>query len=81
MLRETSVLDDGWPRLPLPDRLKRMDQHDNVQGEIVANVKPDQNLERKREHDGSATGSFLASRKPATIDSVSEIELTMLSPK
>ena len=63
------------------DGLERMEQHDDVQGQIVADVKPDQNLEGKRDRDGSATGSFRASRKPTTIESVSETELTMLSPK
>src|SRR3977135_351234 len=45
------VLDDRRPRLPVPDRLKGVDQHDDVQSKIIANVKPDQNLERKPERD------------------------------
>src|ERR1700694_964498 len=47
-----AALDDWWPRLPLPDRLKRVNQHDDVEGEIVANVKSDQNLEEERDRDG-----------------------------
>jgi len=33
----------------MPDRLERVDQHDDVQGQIITNVKPDQNLESKRQ--------------------------------
>ena len=84
MLREQAALeasDDRRPRLPLPDRLERVDQHDDVQGQIIADVKPDQNLERNREGYDECNRSFLASKNPATIDSVSDTELTMLSPK
>src|SRR5882757_3153212 len=49
MLLTQAALDDRRARLPLPDRLKGVDQHDHVQGKIIANVQPDQNLERKRE--------------------------------
>src|SRR3981081_600131 len=44
-------LDDRRPRLPVPDRLKGMDQYNDVQGEVIADVKPDQNLEHKRDRD------------------------------
>ena len=46
-----AVLDDRRSRLPVPDRLERVDQHDDVEGETTANVKPDQNLEGKPERD------------------------------
>src|SRR5882724_3807127 len=47
-----AALDDWWPRLPLPDRLKRVNQHDDVEGKIIANMKSDQNLEGNRDRDG-----------------------------
>src|SRR3954449_2611186 len=34
----TSGLNDGRSRLPLPYRLERVDQHDHVEGQIVADV-------------------------------------------
>ena len=73
--------DNGRPRLPLPDRLERVKQHDDIERQIVANVKPYENLESQRQGHGYGDGSVLASRKPVTMASVSEIELTMLSPK
>ena len=59
-----------------------MDQHDDVEGQIVANVKQHHEFEQQRQvATVAATGSFLASRKPPIIASVSDTELTMLSPK
>src|SRR4030081_2383832 len=52
MLLTQAALNDRRARLPVPDRLnrlKREDQHDYAQSKIIANVRPDQNLERKRE--------------------------------
>src|SRR3981081_4819288 len=52
MLLTQAALNDRRARLPLPDRLNRLkgvDQHDYAQSKIIANVRPDQNLERKRE--------------------------------
>src|ERR1700754_2935105 len=39
---EASALDEGRARLPMPDRLEGMDQHDDVQGQVVADMQPDQ---------------------------------------
>src|ERR1700676_1190400 len=47
-----AALDDRWPRLPLADRFKGVNQHNDVEGEIIANVKSDQNFERKPDRDG-----------------------------
>jgi hypothetical protein len=47
MLREQAALNDRWTRLPLPDGLKRVNQHDDVQGKVVTDMKPDQNFERQ----------------------------------
>src|ERR1700691_5335125 len=55
--------DDRWPRLPLSYGLKRVDQHDDIQGEIIANMKPDQNLERKRECDGQGNRKLSGRQK------------------
>src|SRR5476649_1126952 len=49
IVAEASGLDDGRAHLPVPDRLEWMDQHDDVQGQIVADVQPDQNFKRNRE--------------------------------
>src|SRR5579863_5090982 len=43
--------DDRWSRLPVPDRLEGVDQHDDVQREVIADMQPDQNLECKPERD------------------------------
>ena len=64
MLLTQAALDDRRARLPLPDRLNRLkgvDQHDYAQSKIIANVQPDQNLERKRESYGQ-TGLMLEGR-------------------
>src|ERR1700712_5739005 len=50
-VEQASGLDDRRARLPVPDRLGRMDQHDDVQSQIVADMQPDQDLKQNRECD------------------------------
>src|SRR5436305_223283 len=45
------ALDDRWARLPVADRLIRIEQHDDVQGQVVANVKTHGDLEDDRQRD------------------------------
>src|SRR5258707_7598475 len=52
IVEQASGLDDRRARLPVPDRLERMDQHDDVQGQIVADVQPDHDLKQNRDRDG-----------------------------
>src|SRR3954447_9113564 len=49
---QASGLDDRWPRLPVPDRFEGMDQHDDIEGQIVADVQSHQDFEGKRNRDG-----------------------------
>src|SRR6267142_443925 len=51
IVAEASGLNDRRASLPVPDRLERMDQHDDVQGQIVADVQSDQNFKQNRERD------------------------------
>src|SRR5882757_10250612 len=51
-VEQASGLDDRRARLPVPDRLEGMDQHDDIQGQIVADMQRQHDFERKCKRDG-----------------------------
>src|ERR1700710_688453 len=52
IVEQASGLDDRRARLPEPDRLEGMDQHDDIEGQIVADVQRQYDVERNRKRDG-----------------------------
>jgi len=49
------------------DRLEGVDQHENVERQIVANVEQHHGFEYKSERNGHGDRSFLAAKKPSTM--------------
>ena len=69
------------PRLPPPNRLERVDQHQDVERQVVANRVRDAHLHRDRQRDGRARSAGVPrAGSRSDIARMSETELMTLSP-